>query len=244
MLARLLPLILLLFTSLGHAESLESAIMPGKVIQGHAKYEDECKNCHKRFDKAGQNKLCMDCHKEVGKDVEQKKGFHGRQPADKECRECHTEHKGRTAKVVNLNEKTFKHGETDFALKGGHAAEKVKCEDCHKPKVKWRDAPHLCVDCHKKDDDKAHKGNLGKDCAKCHGADGKGNQQIGAPNLTDNIWLYGGSVPTIMETINKGRGSVSTVTRMPAHKELLDAGKIQLLTAYVWGLSHPDNAKP
>ena len=81
-------------------------------------------------------------------------------------------------------------------------------------------------------------------CAACHGADGKGNQQIGAPNLTDNIWLYGGSVPTIMETINKGRGSVSTVTRMPAHKELLDAGKIQLLTAYVWGLSHPDNAKP
>jgi cytochrome c oxidase cbb3-type subunit III len=75
-------------------------------------------------------------------------------------------------------------------------------------------------------------------CAACHGADGKGNQQLGAPNLTDQIWLYGGSEATIMETINKGRGTVGAVTRMPAHKELLDEGKIQLLAAYVWGLSN------
>ncbi len=50
-------------------------------------------------------------------------------------------------------------------------------------------------------------------------ADGKGNQQIGAPNLTDQIWLYGGSEATIIETITKGRGTASTVTRMPAHKD-------------------------
>ncbi len=165
-----LCLLLLLCFSVpaAYAEGIETAIMPGKVIQGHVKYEDDCKNCHKRFDKAGQNRLCMDCHKDVGKDVAQKQGFHGRQSAEKDCRECHTEHKGRAAKLVNLNEKTFKHAETDFALKGKHAEEKVKCDDCHKPKAKWRDAPHACYDCHKKDDDKAHKGNLGKDCAKCH----------------------------------------------------------------------------
>jgi cytochrome c oxidase cbb3-type subunit III len=75
-------------------------------------------------------------------------------------------------------------------------------------------------------------------CAACHGADGKGNQQLGAPNLTDQIWLYGGSEATITETINKGRGQASAVTRMPAHKDLLDPGKIQLLAAYVWGLSN------
>ncbi len=75
-------------------------------------------------------------------------------------------------------------------------------------------------------------------CAACHGADGKGNQQLGAPNLTDQIWLYGGSEATIAETINKGRGQASAVTRMPAHKDLLDPGKIQLLAAYVWGLSN------
>ena len=75
-------------------------------------------------------------------------------------------------------------------------------------------------------------------CAACHGADGKGNQQLGAPNLTDQIWLYGGSEATIVETVSKGRGQASAVTRMPAHKDLLDPGKIQLLTAYVWGLSN------
>lgn len=77
-----------------------------------------------------------------------------------------------------------------------------------------------------------------QNCAACHGADGKGNQQIGAPNLTDQIWLYGGTEATIVETISKGRGEASAITRMPAHKDLLDPGKIHLLTAYVWGLSN------
>ena len=69
-------------------------------------------------------------------------------------------------------------------------------------------------------------------CAACHGADGKGNQQLGAPNLTDSIWLYGGSEAAIIETILKGRKG-----EMPAHKSLLDAAKIHLLAAYVYALS-------
>jgi cytochrome c oxidase cbb3-type subunit 3 len=77
-----------------------------------------------------------------------------------------------------------------------------------------------------------------QNCAACHGADGKGNQQIGAPNLTDQTWLYGSTEATITETVTRGRGEASEITRMPAHKDRLDEGKIQLLTAYVWGLSH------
>ena len=77
-----------------------------------------------------------------------------------------------------------------------------------------------------------------QNCAACHGADGKGNPLIGAPNLTDEIWLYGGSEATIIETISRGRGQPSAITRMPAHKDLLDEGKIHLLTAYVWGMSN------
>lgn len=69
-------------------------------------------------------------------------------------------------------------------------------------------------------------------CAACHGAEGKGNKGLGAPNLTDDIWLYGGSEAAIAETITKGRGGV-----MPAHKGVLDAGKIHVLTAYVYSLS-------
>ena len=69
-------------------------------------------------------------------------------------------------------------------------------------------------------------------CAACHGPDGKGNQTIGAPNLTDNIWLFGGSEKTVMETIIKGR-----ISQMPAHKDLLGEAKVHLLAAYVYSLS-------
>ena len=69
-------------------------------------------------------------------------------------------------------------------------------------------------------------------CAACHGADGKGNQLLGAPNLTDNIWLYGGSQRRIVETLNKGRSGM-----MPAQKDLLQPEKIHLLAAYVYSLS-------
>jgi len=71
-------------------------------------------------------------------------------------------------------------------------------------------------------------------CVACHGPEGKGNQAMGAPNLTDNIWLYGGSKKTIMETIDKGRSG-----RMPAHAEFLGEAKVHLLAAYVYSLSHP-----
>jgi cytochrome c oxidase cbb3-type subunit 3 len=77
-------------------------------------------------------------------------------------------------------------------------------------------------------------------CAACHGPDGKGNQALGAPNLTDSIWLYGGSQKSIIEAIVKGRGTAvaeNGISVMPAHKDLLDDGKIHLLAAYVFGLS-------
>ncbi|MGB7542872.1 MAG: cytochrome-c oxidase, cbb3-type subunit III [Burkholderiales bacterium] len=71
-------------------------------------------------------------------------------------------------------------------------------------------------------------------CAACHGADGKGNQQLGAPNLTDNIWLHGSSEAIIVETITKGRNSV-----MPAHRDFLGGAKVHILAAYVYSLSQP-----
>ncbi len=79
-------------------------------------------------------------------------------------------------------------------------------------------------------------------CAACHGPDGKGNQTLGAPNLTDNIWLYGSSEANIVETITKGRGT-NTMTPgtsvMPAHKDLLGEAKVHILAAYVYSLSNP-----
>ena len=68
-------------------------------------------------------------------------------------------------------------------------------------------------------------------CGACHGAEGKGNPQLGAPNLTDKVWLYGGSEATIIETITKGRNGI-----MPPHKDLLGEAKVHLLAAYVLSL--------
>jgi len=70
-------------------------------------------------------------------------------------------------------------------------------------------------------------------CAACHGPDGKGMQAMGAPNLTDKVWLYGGSEAAIVETVSKGRNG-----KMPAHESILTPEKIHLLTAYVWSLSN------
>jgi cytochrome c oxidase cbb3-type subunit 3 len=70
-------------------------------------------------------------------------------------------------------------------------------------------------------------------CAACHGADGKGNPALGAPNLTDKIWLYGSGEPAIIETITQGRNNV-----MPAWQPILGAAKVHVLAAYVWSLSN------
>lgn len=87
----------------------------------------------------------------------------------------------------------------------------------------------------------AGKEAFGTLCAACHGPEGKGMLALGAPNLADNVWLYGGSELAIAETVGKGRGGnamVAGMTRMPAHKELLGEAKIHLVAAYVWSLSH------
>tara|TARA_R110001592_G_scaffold49482_1_gene154260 strand:- start:13747 stop:14640 length:894 start_codon:yes stop_codon:yes gene_type:complete len=70
-------------------------------------------------------------------------------------------------------------------------------------------------------------------CAACHGTDAKGNQAVGAPNLTDNVWLYGSTAEKITQTINYGRAGV-----MPAQKDMLSEEKIHLLAAYVYSLSN------
>lgn len=69
-------------------------------------------------------------------------------------------------------------------------------------------------------------------CSACHGADAKGNQMLGGPNLTDNIWLYGGSEKSIIETLTNGRQG-----KMPAFKDTLSEEKIHVLAAYVYSLS-------
>ena len=69
-------------------------------------------------------------------------------------------------------------------------------------------------------------------CAACHGMGGKGNPALGAPNLTDDIWLHGWGEGAIVSMINNGK-----VNQMPAQADKLSAAQIQVLASYVWGLS-------
>ena len=70
-------------------------------------------------------------------------------------------------------------------------------------------------------------------CVACHGVDGKGNQALGAPDLTDDYWMYGDSREALREGIANGHHGI-----MPAHRALLGETRARLAAAYVWSLSH------
>jgi cytochrome c oxidase cbb3-type subunit 3 len=86
------------------------------------------------------------------------------------------------------------------------------------------------------------RAELGKEkfavCAACHGADGKGNQDIGSANLTDNIWLHGFGEAAIIERINLGKENI-----MPAQGERLTPEQIHVLASYVWSFSNVPNSQ-
>lgn len=91
----------------------------------------------------------------------------------------------------------------------------------------------------------AAKAALGKDkfviCSACHGADGKGMQVLGAPNLTDDVWLHGWGEAAVMDMINNGKTNVMP----PQAKEnggKLTPAQVNVLTAYVWSLSNKPGA--
>jgi len=71
-------------------------------------------------------------------------------------------------------------------------------------------------------------------CAACHGADGKGNSALGAPNLTDGVWLHGGGIEDIVETIRRGRNGA-----MPAFRSRLGEENASLVAAWVYAQSQP-----
>ena len=85
------------------------------------------------------------------------------------------------------------------------------------------------------------RASLGKSkfgvCAACHGIDGKGNQAVGAPNLTDDVWLHGWGEAAITTIINNGKAN-----QMPAQAEKLTDSQIGVLAAYVWNLSKQPQA--
>jgi cytochrome c oxidase cbb3-type subunit 3 len=75
-------------------------------------------------------------------------------------------------------------------------------------------------------------------CAACHGVDGKGNPALGAPNLTDDIWLHGYGENAIIAMVNNGK-----MNQMPAQADKLTEAQLHVLASYVWGLSNKAQAR-
>ncbi len=150
------------------AISIETLVMPGMVIQDHAEFEKNCSECHAAFSKNLQRDLCLNCHdhNQISEDIDARKGFHGLFPQARkaECSSCHTEHEGRDADIVGLDEETFDHKFTDFLLSDSHVT--TGCNGCHEADEKYRSAVSACFGCHEDDDN--HGGELGKECENCH----------------------------------------------------------------------------
>lgn len=145
---------------------IERLVVPGPVVEGHAKVESQCEKCHEPFSRATQSNLCLDCHKEIAADRMERKSFHGKQndARTRECRACHTEHKGRNADVMGLDRERFDHDMTNYRLVDAHKT--VECNSCHALKTAFHKTSSKCVDCHKKIE--PHKGRLGDRCDSCH----------------------------------------------------------------------------
>ena len=150
------------------AINLDLLLMPGKVIEGHAEYEEDCHLCHQKLKKESQDKKCLGCHdhSNISEDLSRHKGFHGKTEKIRKqpCKHCHTDHQGRDAKIVHIDTETFDHRATDYEIKGAHLT--VACAGCHRKGEKFSQAPGQCIDCHEQDDH--HKTQLGVKCSDCH----------------------------------------------------------------------------
>lgn len=77
-------------------------------------------------------------------------------------------------------------------------------------------------------------------CSACHGAEGQGNPALGAPNLTDTTWLYGGDLKTVYASVREGRGGV-----MPGWRSRLNEDQTRMVGSWIYAQGHRDaNAKP
>jgi cytochrome c oxidase cbb3-type subunit 3 len=155
------------------------------------------------------------------------------------CAQCHASDGGGSRGFPNLTDKDWLWGGTPEAIKtsiseGRNGVMPPWGEAIGDEGVKNVTAYLLQLSGNAYDSLRAYSGKevYTKTCVACHGADGKGNQALGAPNLSDRIWLHGSGEYAIAEQVSKGR-----MNQMPAHKDILTPEKIHLLTAYVLSLS-------
>jgi hypothetical protein len=137
-------LLLLVLASLlmpAAAQSLESVLRPGDLIRGHAKWDEDCTQCHVRFDRAMPRTSAAWTAIRTSAPT----CAHDRLPRPlkpQACRACHTDHKGRDARIVELDTKRFDHAQTDYALRGKHQQRRVR--QVPSGRRKYSQAPQDC----------------------------------------------------------------------------------------------------
>jgi cytochrome c oxidase cbb3-type subunit 3 len=156
------------------------------------------------------------------------------------CIQCHGSDAGGRPGYPNLTDKNWLWGGTPEAIKASITNGRTAVMPAWEPVIGADGVEQVTeyvqsLSGRKVDEAMAAKGKdiFTTNCAACHMPDGTGMQALGAPNLTDTTWLYGGSEGVIRQTIKAGRNG-----KMPAHKELLGEDKIHLLAAYVYSLSN------
>ena len=155
------------------------------------------------------------------------------------CTQCHGSDAGGGFGFPNLRDKDWLYGGDPETIKAsimkGRAGMMPPMEAVVGGPEGAKNVAHYLFSLGKRPHDSARAG-LGKEkfamCGACHGQDGKGNPTMGAPNLTDDVWLYSGSEERVVETILMGRKG-----QMPAQEDLLGEPKVHLLAAYVYSLS-------
>jgi len=155
------------------------------------------------------------------------------------CATCHGSDAGGLTGYPNLTDKAWLYGGTPEAiktsiLKGRNGMMPPMGAGMNEQQLETITAYVQSLSGREMDSAKVAQGKTQFDsmCVACHGANGKGIQALGAPDLTDNIWLYGGTPGLIKETIQKGRSG-----KMPTFRDLLGEEKAHLLAAYVYSLS-------
>jgi cytochrome c oxidase cbb3-type subunit 3 len=156
------------------------------------------------------------------------------------CAQCHGSDARGSKGFPNLADKDWLHGGTpdkivETITKGRHGQMPPMATAVGSPE-EVKNVAHYVLSLSNSPHDSL-RAQLGKSkftaCAACHGVDGKGNQAVGAPNLTDDIWLHGWGEQAIVAMVTQGK-----VNDMPAQAGKLSEAQIHVLASYVWGLSN------
>jgi cytochrome c oxidase cbb3-type subunit III len=155
------------------------------------------------------------------------------------CAQCHASDAGGSRGFPNLTDKDWLWGGTPEAIKTSITEGRMAVMPPFGPSLGEqgvKDVAHYVLSLSGSANDSIRKARgeliFKASCAACHGPEGKGNPALGAPNLTDAIWLHGSGEAAIVEQVTKGRQN-----QMPSHKDTLSPAKIHLLTGYVYSLS-------